>query len=396
MAEQDRNGETGVQFLNLCLQGRWDPTALQAARDFLMQDNLNWEALLQIARDRGLAPLLYFVVRGRDLLPPQFEQELRLIYFLNARRNLLLFRRLEEALCCLTAEHVSVIVLKGAALAEAVYGNPAVRLMSDFDLLVRQTDIAAALRVLAALDYERVHVEAQAGDTFVYENEVALVRPGEVETPIEIHWSLFDSPYYQYRLPMDWFWRTAVPLTIGKAAVRMLGPEALVLHLCGHLLLHHGGGEPGSLWLYDVAEVIASYGGRMDWGQVLARAQTCDLVLPVQQILVRLDEELHAPIPPAVLGRLRTLRPSRGEERVFAQLTAARRPVAQRFWVDLVGMPGWGPRWRFAWRSLFPSAGYMEYRYNIPHRLMVPLYYPYRWLLGLRSALRWGGRSDSV
>jgi hypothetical protein len=30
--------------------------------------------------------------------------------------------------------------------------------------------------------------------------------------------------------------------------------------------------------------------------------------------------------------------------------------------------------------------GYMRYRYRIRHSLLVPLYYPYPWILGVRSA----------
>jgi hypothetical protein len=153
-------------------------------------------------------------------------------------------------------------------------------------------------------------------------------------------------------------------------------------------LQHSGEGELRLLWLHDVAEVIAFYQEQIDWDQVLARARAYDLVLPVQQILTRVGHEWHAPIPPAVLERLRALRPSRDEERVFAWLTSAHRS-AQRFWVDLAGMPGWGPRLRFAWCIFFPSAGYMQRCYRIPHRFLVPLYYPYRWFLGLRDTLRW-------
>jgi len=135
--------------------------------------------------------------------------------------------------------------------------------------------------------------------------------------------------------------------------------------------------------MHDVAEVIVFYQKQIDWDQVLTRAQVYDLVLPAQQILPRVGEEWHAPIPTDVLERLRALCPSCGQKRVFNG-RAAHRLVAQGVWVALAGTPGWGPRLRFAWCVLFPSADYMQYRYRIPHRLLVPLYYPYRWFLGLR------------
>ena len=45
----------------------------------------------------------------------------------------------------------------------------------------------------------------------------------------------------------------------------------------------------------------------------------------------------------------------------------------------------WSERLGYAWTHLFPSAAYMRQRYDIPHPLLLPLYYPYRWFRGLRS-----------
>jgi hypothetical protein len=386
--ERCDEGEIAVRFLHLCLQAPWDPAALEAAREVAAQANTAWEALLDPAYCRGMAPLFYSIVRGHGLLPPAVEDELRLAYFRNARRNVRLFHELEGVLRRLAAAGVPVVLLKGAALAESVYENLAVRPVGDFDLLVRHQDMSTALDVLAALGYEPASAEAHAGDALAYENEVALTKPGEAACLLELHWSLFDSPYYQHKMPMDWLWQSALPMQIGPVSTLMLGPEAQVLHLCGHLLLHHGsGGNFSPMWLYDVAAVIASYGERIDWDEVLERAQAYDLVLPLQRVLLRVSDEWQVPLPIGLLERLRGLRPSRDEVRVFGQLTAVRRPVAQRFWADLTGIPDWRARVRFAWNNLFPSPLYMQRRYSIPHRLLLPLYYPYRWWLGLCGVL---------
>jgi len=395
MAEQGQSKKESVaQFLLLCLRGRWDLTALERARALSARSDLDWDALCQVACAEGVAPLLYHIARAQDLLPPSVKQNLRPVYYYNAGRNLRFLHRLEDVVSHLTAEGVPVILLKGAALAETVYRNASVRPMVDLDLLMRQEDVPTALRVLSVMGYEPAHAEHRAGYLFTYKNEMVLVEIGEVKAPIEIHWSLFGPLYYQHAVPLDWFWQTALPVRIGNASAWMLGPEAQVLHLCGHMPLQHSGeGGPRLLWLHDVAEVIAFYQEQIDWDQVLARAQAYDLVLPLQEILTRVSDEWHAPIPPDVLEQLRALRPSRDEERIFARLTTADRS-AQRFWVDLASMPGWGPRLRFAWCIFFPSAGYMQRCYRIPHRFLVPLYYPYRWFLGLRDTLRWRDRAS--
>jgi hypothetical protein len=195
---------------------------------------------------------------------------------------------------------------------------------------------------------------------------------------------LFDSPYYQYAMPMDWFWETAEPAEIAGRRARMLGPTAQVLHLCGHLRLHHSGRE--LRWLHDVAQLIATQGARIDWPVVLDRARQFDLVLSLRDVLDRVAADWGAAVPGAVLQRLHGLVPSRRERRVFRWLTQPDRSVARRLWVDLLTLPGWSPRLAFAWLNLIPSAAYMRQRYGIRHPVFVPLYYPYRWLRALRGA----------
>jgi len=376
------------EFLHLCLRARWDATALDEARALSQRDDFAWDAVRKVVEREGIAPLLYAIARGRSLLPANLEEAWRLAYFTNARRNLLLFHELERVLGQLAARGIPAIVLKGAALAGSIYGNPAVRPMCDVDVLVHQEDAPTALRVLTDIGYTTPQAEARAGDTLAYENEVLLRKPGAQEMTLEIHWSLFDSPYYQHRLALNWFWETAVPLRIETLTTRMLGPEALLLHLCGHLLLHHGSDAPRMLWLHDIAEALIAYRDTLNWDGLLSQAQALDLTLPVRQLLLRVSEDWRIPIPETALARLQSLVPSAQEARVFADLTAPHRPVIRRFWADLASMPDWKTRLNYAWHSLFPTAAYMQRRYAISHPWLTPLYYPYRWWVGIRGVVQ--------
>jgi hypothetical protein len=371
-------------LLYLCLRARWEPSALEAARqEVTLQADVDWDVFLQEARREGVSPLLYDVACGQGLFPPPVEGALRLDYYATARRNALAVRQLEEALCCLDAAGVPVIVLKGAALAQAVYGNVALRPMADLDLLVHERDVPAALDALARVGYERPGAELRPGYLSTYCNQVTVTKVGGGGRPIEVHWHLIGYLYYQRAIGMDWFWQTARPFRVGDTVGRMLGHEAQVLHLCGHLLQHGAGEEARLLWLHDLAEVIACYGERIDWDLVLERARAYDLVLPVRYALARVEGDWRAPLPLAVSGRLRALRASPGEERVYALLHEANRPL-QHFWGRLMTTSGWGARLRQASSSFFPSPSYMRQRYRIAHGFLIPFYYPYRWYRALR------------
>lgn len=372
-------------FVRACLCARLDPAFWPRARALAGRADLDWAAVLRSARADGLSSLLYETVRGRDLLPPDVEQSLQSVYYVLARRNVILSHELKAALRGLEAKGVEAIVLKGAALAELIYRNMAVRPMCDLDLLVHASDVPAAREALAELGYVPRGVETRAGDALAYENELALCKPGSTDTVLELHWGLLDSPYYQHKLPMAWFWESALAVRLGDTPARVLGPEAQVLYLCAHLVLHHQGGS--RLWLHDVAEVVTFYRESLDWAEVLARAQAYDLVLPLQHVLSDLASQGCVPLPSHLLAQLRALRPSLEEARVFAWLTAEERPVAYRLWADLSSMAGWKRRLRYAWNNVFPSLGYMRHRYRFSHPAGLLVYYPYRWLLGAKSAL---------
>ena len=371
----DHTEELLLRLLALPWASFWPATAPLAEAEA--------SAVARLALAQGLGPLLYGRLRGQNTLPPAVMAELRRAYYANAVRSARLWHALETAIRALAQAGIPTLLLKGAALVPLVYHNPALRPMGDLDLLVRPADADAALAALAGLGYRPQQHEPAPGSIRTYENEIMLGREG-APALLELHWGLFDSPYYQSHLPIEWFWQTARPVCIGDVVAQVLGPEAQILHLCGHLLLHHGG-KARPLWLHDIAEVVARYREEIDWPTLLEQACACDLLMPLQQVLPRIACGWQAPIPAAVLENLAAFRPSRAEERIQARLSSGPRPAGRRLLNDLADTPAWHQRMRLAWVNLFPTPTYMQQRYRIRHRLLVPLFYPYRWFLGLRG-----------
>lgn len=369
------------RLLRLGLRARHDPAAGAALRAEIARRPPEWAQFSAAAEQARIAPLLHRALREVVELPPEVQHRLRRAYLANAHRNLIILRALEAVLADLDRAGVPVIVLKGTALAATVYRNFAVRPLMDVDVLMRREHLDAALAVAARHGFHPERPETRAGSTAAYENELALIRREPMPIALEIHWSLFDSPFYQERLDLDFCWRNTQPLDLGGTTTRMLAPMAQLLHLCGHLVLHHGGED--LLWEEDIAELVRLEGASIDWNDLCDHARELDLVIPVRDLLLALAADGATGIPPAALERLRALRPSADEARVVGYLTAEQRSVAQRFWSDLASMGGWRARLGYAWTHLFPSAEYMRARYGIRYSLLLPLYYPYRWLRGI-------------
>jgi hypothetical protein len=103
-----------------------------------------------------VAPLLYHRLKALGLESAETLAALSVLrnyHRQNALRNLQFFAGLNPIVKALQAEKIPVIALKGAHLAQAVYGSIALREMNDFDLLVPPDRLARAGEILAAQGY---------------------------------------------------------------------------------------------------------------------------------------------------------------------------------------------------------------------------------------------------
>lgn len=370
------------------LRSRWDPAALEGLAQASEAQEIAWDDLLSAAEAHQVSPLLHDRLRNEGWLPGHVAAMLRSAYVATATRNTLFLHALGDVLDMLRAQDIPVIVLKGAALAETLYGNPALRPMVDIDILLRQEDVLRGLAVLEAGGYRLARPELDPAAALAFENEIGLEGRGPLSTPLEIHWSLLDAPHYQARLPMDWFWATARSAILAGRSAQVLSPEALLLHLCAHLALHHGGS--GLLWQHDIAELLAQPSevtAPLDWSDIVARAIAWDLVLPVRDALTTVATDWRVSVPEDALAALRLTPVSPAESTVHRRLQTGHRPPARRLLDDLGEMPSWSSRLHFAFRNVFPSPSYVRIRYGVRHPVQVALAYPYRWWLGLRGLL---------
>lgn len=375
----DPHDSTNRRFVRLCLCSRWDPHALSEAEK--LAAGVNWTDLCASARADGVAPLLYDRLRASRFIPGDALNDLQEAYQETALYAGIMSVELGAVLAALQGAGLPVIVLKGAALGDTLYGNAALRPMTDLDLLLRSQDIAAALDSLQPRGYRTVGAEVRPGLALEFENEIVVRSSGSPPLAVELHWRLLDSPFHQERVDETWFWDTARWAQVAETRVRVLGLEATFLHLSAHYLLHHQ--ASGVRWIHDLAALTAKHGETIDWATVLEKAGTFGLVLSVQVVLQQLADDWGLAPPAEVREAASRLPVSDEEQRAVQWLLSERRPVVQRFWADLSGISDRRRRFAYLMANLFPSADYMERRYGLPTRALVPLAYPYRWLIGM-------------
>nr|RNJ70615.1 MAG: hypothetical protein EDM05_04025 [Leptolyngbya sp. IPPAS B-1204] len=213
-----------IKLLLCCARVQMDATTA-AQIPALLQAGIDWDLLLQIAVQHGVAPLLYWSVKSAcpDAVPPAVLQRLQRLFHINAQQNLLLTQELLRLLSLFEAEQIPVLPFKGPILALTVYQNLSLRQITDLDLLVDKSHRSQAIELLMAQDYEpRIEVPW----------ETHLIRANGLYN-IDLH-STLAPKHLSYPLQNREVWQHLESGWLGGKPVKMLTPEMDLLMLCLH------------------------------------------------------------------------------------------------------------------------------------------------------------------
>lgn len=220
----------------------------------LFQDrNIPWDDSLgdennafEFAVRNGLAQLLY-VHSSSSSLSEVVRSNLKKQYLSNLARNSTLQVISDEMMQALRKAGIPSIPLKGSFLSRIIYPDPALRPMSDIDLLVPADRVEEAFLMFATDP-----VALMKRDEFGHHLPPLMYRGAM----IEIHNSLFDLNA-RYQIPINRVWENAE----GSSEYGFLTMNPL--HLITHLILHiyysfrTGGIRLG--WFYDLKVTMEFY-----------------------------------------------------------------------------------------------------------------------------------------
>jgi hypothetical protein len=276
---------------------------------------------------------------------------------------------------------LKLMSIKGAPLGLRYYGNPALRPMADYDLVVPAGQVAEARRVLGELGYSSWMRLDQ--DTIRFRHAMVFVGPDGRE--FDLHW------HVSYDLCDDgadrWFWNGAEPFELFDRS--LWAPDAT--RMLFHTILHglRWNEEPPIRWIPDAMMILRS--AEIDWRALIGFAEQRAVSRRLLLGLRFLRERFAAPIPGDVIQRL-ALRPAsvveRLENRTALQSTAE--ACAGRlgsFWIEIV------PYTRYAHGKGVLSfcsglAAYLRFQWGLPRRRDIPAYLARRLLARLgRSRL---------
>ena len=351
---------------------------------------LDWEAVLGSALRYGVAPLLYQALKPLQAelsIPEAVWEKLRSIYYSSAARNMRLYSELLKVIEVLNSKGVPVIVLKGAHLAETVYGNIALRPMADVDLLAREEDLVRVHRVLIEEGYSSGDGELSCQLHLApYSKEKGQV--------IELHFSITRPPVSE-RFAIATLWERVHKYSYQGVEVLTLGPEDLMLHICTHTCLDHSF-DIGIMPYLDILHTVEHYGDSLSWEQLWERASEWGIERTVYLMLALTEKMLGLAVPEEIKAKMETDREVAGalntaEEMIFERGAGVSPVVARMF-----GRLGRREKLKYFLQRTFPPKEKMSVAFREPGRSSrLKLYWLYllrvQTLLGRHGKLIWSG-----
>jgi len=303
-----------------------------------------------------LLPQVYLNLRHHGLSASDLGA-LASVYRWSWSHNQLLLRGLASALKSLRRASVATMVIKGVPLALFHYHDIAARTMSDADLLIREEDLPAALLALGAAGWRYFDGGAVK---FIgqFQNEIHLDHNDWRTT--DLHWHLFPA-MLTANLERDWWERSRAGNVLGEPTRVPEAEDLLFMILVGGRRLDE---QTRARWIVDAATVAKEAGRPVDWLNVVEQARGSGLMLPLQDTLSYLENELPQLVAPSAVAAVMGYRVTPDDALRYERLSiegqrvnTVRGVLGARWWRYAAvcrargRMPGWPGFVSFLWRS---------------------------------------------
>jgi hypothetical protein len=259
----------------------------------LPQSSLRWDALLDLADRHGVEPLLFQSLSDfKSLIPPEPFNFLAQKYQTNVHKSLILSRELIRIVDGLSAVGIDVMPYKGLALAEAVYGDIALRQSGDIDLLVRAADLTRVCEALAKLGFTKQLRWSPAEERSYLKSGYECVFDGTAgRNLLEVQWAI-QPWFYAVDFDMEGLFRRGVTVPVAGHPMKTPSLEDLFILLSLHAAKHVWG---RLIWICDLARILEI--PNLDWSQIGMAAKSLGIQRILRVTLLLANRLLDAPIP---------------------------------------------------------------------------------------------------
>ena len=270
-------------------------TACGAWREW--QVRTRWETDAIDEASLRMLPLVYSSLTRIDPLLPGLVR-LKGWYRRSWLENTRLLHQTRPSIQALLDAGLRVMILKGTSLTVRYYKDRGARSMRDIDLLVPDSEAAAALEILERLGWTSNERDNAARDVLARHHGVNLAHPDGGR--IDLHRRLLaDSP----RNADGPLWEHAVPVVLGDSHVVAPCNADELLLVCVHGWQWQP--VPSIRWIHD-AVTIARHMKEDDWQRLVNEARRRQVSLRMSLAIGVIRERFGTAVPDRVLAQLGT------------------------------------------------------------------------------------------
>jgi hypothetical protein len=269
----------------------------------------DWQGLLERAEREGMAPLARkHLIESESDFPTSVRRSLNILYKRHQKQAEVRLKVLEGILILFQQHQLIPMLIKGAALCQTLYSDPALRPMRDIDILFSRDDVDQAQELLRNVGFKQ---SGAAIPPDHYHLPSLYKNVGDVKVCIELHRGLYpDCPPYYPEVDFVNLLKTGRKIKIGEVEAFTFSLEETL-----HYLYQHGFHAPLTYEKYkliNAADIIGfteKYFQEIDWKQVKKQCPQLCKALPLMHHISPWDFANTSDDSVSKRGRRRQLHP---------------------------------------------------------------------------------------
>jgi len=254
-------------ILEICARVKGHKAQHNMLRDSC-RDFKDWEGLLQRAEQEGMTPLLRKHLDESECpCPTPIRRSLSILSKCHQQQAEVRIEVLKEILEIFQQEELTPILIKGAAICQTVYPDPALRPMRDMDILLDKKEVHLAQEVLCRNGFVQSSAPLEEDH---YHLPPVFKKVKGVQICIELHWGLYPNipPYYPEVVFKDLL-SSGKTISIDGIEAHTFSDEEMLHYMYQHAF--HAPLAYDSYKLINAADVISfteKYYASLDWEKI--------------------------------------------------------------------------------------------------------------------------------
>ena len=259
---------------------------------------LEWQQVIVDLELHRLVPLIFCSLKKHgivDVIPPTYFKQLQSEYSRTYRHNTLLLLVLDKILLSMGKHDLHPILWKGAVLADSFYPNLGMRPMRDLDFAIDADEIDLVTKVFRDLAFV-------SEDSMKEEDAIYFANTTGILCDVHHRVRLFEGRSENLTIDLK-------PKQMSISTMRILEPNAMVVHLIVHLNGHAKTTGLELLWIVDLVYVFRRWGAKIQIEQIEKLMPDKESLVCLFRVIRFLETEFNEKFPFGISEAAKSFKP---------------------------------------------------------------------------------------